>query len=289
MLGLVLARLPGRPLETYTDHATRKDLADCEKREEGLAEFFGGLVPKKAGDATALAEGARAQCAALALRPLAWDLTALTLQWEGKERDISVTKVESVDPERHTYRAAVRFSGVDYLVGVGLGADGGRLRLRLFDENGRPAGLSVARNVAASAIEGTWKRSEPRTARTLAKGVDADADTNEKLVVAVAPGGGVTITHQLRRHVYATGHKLACGGPVLDLGLEQGFSGRLEDGSIVAFRQKDVKSLGADTGRCWSLFTYSPDQATVLKLAGGKLLMARTDGVAFPETAEFQR
>jgi hypothetical protein len=41
--------------------------------------------------------------------------------------------------------------------------------------------------------------------------------------------------------------------------------------------------------RCWSLFTYAPDQVSVLKRVGDKLLMYRTDGVAFPEAAEFDR
>ena len=55
-----------------------------------------------------------------------------------------MSKVESVDPERHVYRASVRFDGIDYLVDVWLATDGGRLRLKLFDDRG-PARGALAR------------------------------------------------------------------------------------------------------------------------------------------------
>jgi hypothetical protein len=272
------------------DPKTRKLLADCELRERGLAEFFGSLVPHPGAEGGTNAEAARARCSALAFRPAVWDMTALTLQWEGRERDMTVTKVESVDPANHVYRASVRFTGGDFLVDVWLATDGGRLRLKLFDKDGRPTGLSVARTVATSAYEGTWRRSEPRGEHDLAPGLGADADTDERLVVAASPGGAMTITHQVHRHVYFTGgRRLACGGTTLDLGLEQSFKGGLEDGSIVAFRQNDAKAIGADMPRCSRALTYAPDQVTVLKLVGQKLVMYRTDGANFPETAEFHR
>jgi S1-C subfamily serine protease len=291
MLGIVLARLPGRPLETYMDHSTRKALADCEVHERGLQDFFGALGNTHGrGDPTSAAEVARAKCSELAFRPIVWDLTALALQWEGKERDISVTKVESVDPARHVYRAEVHFSTIDHLVDVWLGGDGGRLRLKLFNNDGQASGLSVARSVDPSALQGTWRRSEPRTARTIAKGLDADEDMDETLVLAADPDRTVNVSHQVRRHIYMTGaRRLACGGTKLDLGLEQSFTGQLQDGSVVAFRQKDAKPLGSDMTRCSAAFTYAPDQVAVLKAVGDKLLMYRTDGVAYPEMAEFAR
>ncbi|HEX3343830.1 MAG TPA: serine protease [Polyangiaceae bacterium] len=288
-LGLVLARLPGRPLETYTDRATRKALADCELREKSLREFFGTLA-KPGGDADALAEATTGRCSALAFRPLVWDMTAMALRWEGKERLVTVGKVESVDPERHVYRASVRFEGIDYLVDVWLATDGGRLRLKLFDNQGMPAGLSLVQKTPASDFSGTWHRSEPRTAHDFGRGVDADMDVGETLTVAIGTDGGANVTHQMRRHVYFNGRRrAACGGSTLDLGIEQTFHGNLQDASIVGFRKMDAKAIGADTTRCWSLFTYAPDQEAVFKRVGEKLVMYRTDGVAFPEAAEFER
>ncbi len=288
-LGVVLARLPGRPLETYTDLSTRKALADCELRARSLREFFGALVPH-GGDADALAGAADARCGALAFRPLVWDLTALALRWEGKERAVTVGKVECVDPERHVYRASTRLEGIDHVVDVWLATDGGRLRLKVFDNEGRPAGLSLVQDAPASQFSGSWHRSEPRAAHDFGNGVDADTTTDETLVVSIGTDDTATITHQLKRRVFFTGRRRpACGGMTLDLGLEQSFSGTLHDGAIVAFRQKPAKSLGADMARCWSLFTYAPDQVAVLKRVGDKLLMYRTDGLAFPEAAEFDR
>ncbi len=289
MLGLVLARLPGRPLETYTDRSTRKALADCELREASLRQFFGSLA-KPGADSDALAGVTNGRCSALAFRPLVWDMTAMALRWEGKERAITVGKVESVNPEQHVYRASVRFEGIDYLVDTWLATDGGRLRLKLFDNDGRPAGLSLVQTTPASAFSGTWRRSEPRTAHDFGRGVDADTDTNETLVVAIGTDGGANVTHQLRRHVYFTGRRrAACGGNTLDLGIEQTFHGTLQDASIVGFRKMDAKSVGADMARCWSLFTYAPDQEAVFKRVGDRLVMYRTDGVSFPEAAEFER
>jgi hypothetical protein len=94
----------------------------------------------------------------------------------------------------------------------------------------------------------------------------------------------------MRRHVYFNGRRrAACGGSTLDLGIEQTFHGTLQDASIVGFRKMDAKAIGADTTRCWSLFTYAPDQEAVFKRVGEKLVMYRTDGIAFPEAAEFER
>lgn len=288
-LGLVLARLPGRPLETYTDRMTRKALADCELREKSLREFFGTLA-KPGGDADSLAEATSGRCSALAFRPLVWDMTAMALRWEGSERAITVGKVDRVDPERHVYRASVRFEGIDYLVDVWLATDGGRLRLKVFDNQGMPAGLSLVQKTPASELSGTWHRAEPRTAHDFGRGVDADMDVGETLVVAIGTDGSANVTHQMRRHVYFNGRRrAACGGSTLDLGIEQTFHGTLQDASIVGFRKMDAKAIGADTTRCWSLFTYAPDQEAVFKRVGEKLVMYRTDGIAFPEAAEFER
>ena len=288
-LGVVLARLPGRPLETYTDRSTRKALADCELRARSLREFFGSLVPP-GGDADALAGAGGGRCGALAFRPLVWDLTALALRWEGKERAVTVGKIDSVDPERHVYKASTRLEGIDHVVDVWLATDGGRLRLKLFDAEGRPAGLSLVQDAPASQFSGSWHRSEPRAAHDFGSGVDADTQTDETLVASIGTDDVATVTHQLKRKVYFTGRRRpACGGATLDLGIEQSFSGTLHDGAIVAFRQKPARSLGNDMARCWSLFTYAPDQVSVLKRVGDKLLMYRTDGVAFPEAAEFDR
>ncbi|MGD0526453.1 MAG: serine protease [Polyangiaceae bacterium] len=289
ILGLLLARLPGKPLETYTDRTTRKALADCELREKSVREFFGGLS-KHTGEGELPANVASGRCSALAFRPLVWDLTAMALRWQGAERAITVNRVEGVDPQRHVYRASVRFEGIDYLVDVWLATDSGRLRLKLFDGDGQPAGMSLVQTTPASELSGSWHRSEPRTGHDFGRGVDADMDEDETLVVAIGTDGGANVTHQLRRHVYFTGRRrAACGGSTLDMGIEQTFHGNLQDASILGSRTMEAKAIGRDTTNCWSMFTYAPDQEAVFKRVGDKLVMYRTDGVSFPEAAEFER
>jgi hypothetical protein len=217
-------------------------------------------------------------------------MTAMALRWQGKDRGVSVSKVETVDPERHVYRASARFDDIDYLVDVWLSTDGGRLRLKLFDAQGMPAGLSLVQTTPASSFSGAWRRTEPRTAKDFGRGVDADMDAAETLSIAIGTDGTATVTHQVRRHVYFTGAvRSSCGGSTLDLGIEQTFNGQLADGSIVGARKHDAKSVGSDMARCSAFFTYAPDQEAVFKRVGDKLVMYRTDGVAFPEVAEFER
>jgi S1-C subfamily serine protease len=287
LLGVALMRLPGRALETYMARSSREALRQCERGDRGLDKFFGPLAPPREAIAP---EPPGAHCDVLAFRPLAWDLTALALQWEGKPRDITVVKVDTVDDDAHVYRASVRLADLDHLVEFWLATDGGRLRLKLFDNTGRPAGLAGTRTVPASALSGTWHRTEPRTARNFGKDFDADVDTAETLAISIATDNVVSVTHDLRRHIYENRGRLPCGtGAKIDLGIEQVFTGVLDGGSVVAWRQGSAKPIGADMWSCGRALTYEPDRVTVLKLVGGKLEMYRTDGVAFPEVAEFER
>ena len=295
MLGLTLLRLPGRPLETYLAPSTRHALASCEERERGLREFFGKLVPST--DLAPAEEAARAKCLVLATRPLGWDLAALSMQWEGKERSVSVSRVETVDAERHVYRASVKFGGLDHLVDVWLAGDGGRLRLKLFENDGRPVGLLASRSTPASAFQGAWRRSEPRTASDYSKDIgrdfDSDTEVDETVSIATGTNNSVTVTHTLRKHIYLKGNlRMACGGnngSTIDIGIEQTFTGEISEGSITAMSAKPARPLGGDMQRCAPLLHYKADRMIALKRVDQSLIMVRTDGVGFPETAELTR
>jgi S1-C subfamily serine protease len=291
LLGVALARLPGQPLQTYLDRATRSALSDCERREKALQPFFGKLTPNDSAGPLALDDGDAGvgRCSALAFRPLVWDLTALALRWEGKEKAVSVSRVEEVDPQKHVYRAQAKLDGIDYLVDVWLATDGGRLRLKLFDADGQIAGLALVQATPASAFSGTWHRHQPRAAHEFAPNVEADMETQEDLTISIETDGTATLTHRVGRAVYP-GAQRWCGKQRLSLGLEQSFSGPLQEGSIVAFREKDARPVGEDmAGRCGQLMTYAPDRVAVVKRIGSRLVMYRTDGTSFPESAEFER
>src|SRR5262249_39607742 len=84
-LGLILARQPGSPLETYRHASVKQALANCEKSAHGRMKLFEQIAPEaKTGE---LALDLAGECDSKALRPLAWDLTAMTLQWDGSERE----------------------------------------------------------------------------------------------------------------------------------------------------------------------------------------------------------
>ena len=256
--------------------------------------FFGKLVPTS--EVAPSEEAARAKCSALATRPITWDMAALAVQWEGKERPVTVSRVEAVDADRHVYKASVKFGGVDHVSDVWVASDGGRLRLKLFDNDGKPAGLGSSRAMPASAFQGTWHRSEPRTARDLSRDlgrpVDADSDMEETLSVSISTQNTVTLTHTIHRHIYLKSARLACSGSgssTLDLGIEQTFTGELVDGTVIALQPKPSRPVGPDMARCAALFHYLPDRMAVLKRVDDKLQMVRTDGGNFPEVAELTR
>ena len=118
--------------------------------------------PKPGGDADALAEaaqrallGARVPAARVghdgARAPLGGQ-GARGHRRQGRERRSRAPRVPRVGALR----------GIDYLVDVWLATDGGRLRLKLFDNEGRPRGCRWCRTTPASQFSGTWHRSEPR-------------------------------------------------------------------------------------------------------------------------------
>ncbi len=281
--GFVMLAAPGHPLEAFLSSTTKSALDACEARNKQLSRML-GTSPLAADD--------EHDCSDLAVRPLAWDLAAMAVQWEGKERTIAVSKVEAVDDGERLYRAQVRFSGSPNVADVWLRAGGGRLRLALFDLHGKPSGLetALATTAPASSFQGTWARDEARVPRDFGEHLDAEVEGDESLTVAVAADNVVAITHRVRRRVHFTGGaRLACGGSSLDLGLEQTFAGKLENGRVIAIAQKPPRPLGADMARCWRAFTYEPDTVVMLKPRGDKLVMVRTSKAAFPESAELER
>ena len=113
LLGILLARLPGKSLETFYASSTQDAVRKCEDTARGIRRFLGEI------DGVAR-EDREADCLRFASRPLAWDLTAVTMEWSGAPRDYGVTKIEEVDSDAHVFRASVRMSG---LPSPGTGVD----------------------------------------------------------------------------------------------------------------------------------------------------------------------
>src|SRR5262249_31765007 len=87
VLGILLARLPGKSLEPYQAPSTRARTSGREDRTRGTERFLGST-----GVDAGQAPRADTDCMGYAMRPLAWDITASTIEWEGAVRDYKVMK-----------------------------------------------------------------------------------------------------------------------------------------------------------------------------------------------------
>ena len=117
-LGIYFARLPGKLLETYRAPSRRAPLGHVRAAQPAPDQ-----LPRRSDRRATSTRRAHAglgveSCDELAVRPLAWDLVAATLQWDGKEKEYTVTKLDRMDDEGRVYRASVRISGAPNLVEI---------------------------------------------------------------------------------------------------------------------------------------------------------------------------
>lgn len=280
MVGMLLARLPGRSLETLHATSTQQALADCEGGKGGIGRFLGDL------DGVSN-DGKEAECAALAVRPLAWDLTAGTLEWAGTPREYAVTKIDEVDADAHVYRASVRASGLPTLIPVHVAWEAGKLRFVLFDAAGRLYGLDGSRGAVARDFEGKWVGKAERRADAATPGVESE--TEEHLTVTVTGTDDVTVHHTLRtaRFPAKSGVRFACNhDTTIVAGATQTLSGKLHNG-VVTGSSKQIDVTGDGCSRCG--LCPAAAKLFVLKLVDGRLVLSRSNGVAAPEQVELVR
>ena len=288
-LGIYFARLPGKLLETYRASSTTDALIACDATNRRLASFLGDLGggADRKGDARALA--GMETCDELALRPLAWDLAAAAMQWDGKEKQYTVTKLERMDDEGNTFRASVRISGAANLVELWIGMDRGLPRLKLFDPSGNLYAIASPRNVSTTALQGTWVTKRPRVTDAIDKEAELEAD--ETLNISIGDEHKVSIRHLLAQRFFEVGRKgqvFSCSHKAtIETGVVQSFSGLLENGVVVALPEKEPEPTGADAGVCVS--SHKADRIVAVKLTNDQLTLYRTDGIGFPETVQFTK
>jgi S1-C subfamily serine protease len=280
-LGMWAAQMPGQPLTTYRSKDVQEQLEACERARAPMQGLFGD-----AADDEGAAHEMRA-CDQLALRPLAWDLLAATLQWTGEERSYEVTKLERVDSERPLYEAKVRVSGHDALLPLWVGVDYGELRIKLFDKDGKLYGVRQQREVDANELSGEWRVVKPRAPSHALD--NTEQESTETVSISVRNGGEVTIKHVVEENLFAAkGRRFRCNARTeVRTGLEQKLTGELDKGVILAKPFETAKRFGRDHGRCsWG---YRPDAMVAFKMVGDRLAMYRTDGVQYPQVIELER
>ncbi len=284
-LGMFFARLPGKLLETYRAPSTVTPLLACELSNQRLTSFLGDLRPT--ADKPQLNLNT---CDELAVRPLAWDLVAATLQWDGKEKSYSVTKLERMDEDGKVYRASLRISGAPNLVELWLGVDQNHVRLKLFDSVNNLYAIKSARSIPASTFQGTWSVKRPRVTDTLNK--DAEVESSDTVSISITDDRKVSIRAVTSEKYFGAassrGGAFRCSGKrTIDTGLVQSFTGTLENGVILAFPDKAAEEIGSDAGYCKP--SHKADRIVTIKLEGEQLTFYRTDGNAYPETVQLRK
>jgi hypothetical protein len=283
-LGMYFARLPGKLLETYRAPSIAEPLAACDASNRRLAGFLGELDHDQQHALANLTA-----CDELAMRPLAWDLAAATLQWDGHEKQYTVTKLDRMDDEGNTFRASVRITGAASLVELWIGMDRGMPRLKLFDPTGNLYAIASPRNVSASALQGTWVMKRPRVTDAIDK--DAEVEGEETLAISIGDEHKVSLRHVLTQKFFQVGKKssaFACSHKAtIETGVVQSFAGTLENGVVTALPEKELEPTGADSGSCVS--NHHADRIVAVKLAGDQLTLYRTDGIGFPETVQLTK
>ncbi len=286
-LGMWAAQMPGKALATYLSPEVQDALSACERSSVRLVSLFSGVGESDIDDKRAAEAAAVQGCDDLALRPLAWDLMAATLQWTGSERDYTVSTLERADDASDVWRAKVRVSGMKNLLSLWITRDYGQLRVKLFDKDGRLYGVRSADDVDPSDIAGEWYVTKPRAP---SHGLDnTEEETVENVSVSVQ-GRDVTVKHVVERRYFATSAAglFRCNARrEIENGWVQSFSGELDNGVILATPKQEAKRIGRDADSCrWG---YTPDAMVAFKLVNGKLAMHRTDGTGFPEMVELER
>lgn len=289
-LGIYFARLPGKLLEAYRSPTTTSMLADCELKNQRLTTFLGslnvGALERSLGTTVPASMGS---CDDLALRPLAWDLAAATVQWDGTERTYAVTKLDKMDEDGLTYRAQVRISGAANLVEVWIGLDQGEPRLKLFDSKDAVYAVTSPRGAATTAMQGTWVMKRPRVTDAINK--EAEVESEENLSLSITGDRQVSIRHVYTEHYYGAGARplpFRCNHKTqIEVGQVQSFVGTLDNGVVVGMPEKPAEPVGADAGNC--VTSRPADRLIAVKLVGDQLYLYRTDGLEYPETVQLTR
>jgi S1-C subfamily serine protease len=283
-LGMYFARLPGNLLETYRAPSTKSAITSCALTNQRLASFFDELDTKQRRNTQPLVD----TCDELGVRPLAWDLAAATLQWDGKEKDYTVTKIDRMDDDGRIFRASVRISGAANLIELWVGIEQGQPRLKLFDTTENLYAIDSPRTISTAALQGTWQMKRPRVTDAIDK--DAEVESEEKLSVSIGEEHRVSILYTTTQKYFAVSKRSAfsCSRKgTMEVGLAQSFVGTLENGVVIATPEKVATPVGADSDYCTN--RRLPDQIIAVKLVGDQLYLYRTDGGTFPETIQLAK
>jgi S1-C subfamily serine protease len=291
VLGLAILAQTGSTLSTYHHEDFQQSLAACEKkaRVNGFFEQLTGDV--KVGDKDERLKAMMSPCDDLAVRPLTWDLTAITLRWDvdRSDHDLSVAKVESVDDDEPVYRASVALKTAPTTFDVWIRWEGPDLKLKLVDKDGAPYGLGGTRSTGAASLNGRWTHARARTPHPADTSVDLQWE--ETIEVSSGTADQVTVRHVLNAQIFTTAGHFECPRDRLDWTVAESFTGTLKPGGALLSKRTDSKVDPASFEGCKVNLDgyYAPSVAMVLKNRGDRLVVYRASGSEVPEEVEFSR
>lgn len=268
-VGMRLAMLPGRTWETWSSTEVQGTIANCQARVDQLTQLLGMPDP-----------GASVACGDLGLRPVAWDLLASTLHWEGAVRTLTVGGVQVVDAARGIYKADLHYEGAAITVPIYVTTEGGRLSLKVFDPDQRLSAAGTGSALATRELAGSWHRT--RTYRF----ADYDLVATEELIINEERAGTVSIIHRIQEIGESqNGQPWRCNGSTTyNSRITQYFGGALSTGAVISEPLQAADTRGDQ--RCAGE-SYTPDTLAGFKRVGDVIVMARTAGDGWPEQVEF--
>lgn len=253
----LFSQVPGQTLPTVTSGEVMEAMTECQKRTDAMKRLLKDTGIEQSGG-----------CASVAMRPLAWDLIAASLQWTERPHGFSVVKVDEVDPVARQYNAMVKSSDDDSLSWtVHLVSEGSTLKLRLFD-GGVPYALSLASRYRASDLTGQWTS------------VHANDNYSEKLEVIVDADDSTVVRHYVHNEWSAPEGKIwwCANARTIGYDVEQAFHGRFKGGMVQA--EADPKQASRKGSACTDACNrcaYTPDVYATFKRVGDRLVMTRSD------------
>jgi Trypsin-like peptidase domain len=253
---MTLVQVSGDVLSTFDAAPANAFIADCLSKNSARSRLLSGTGVKQSN-----------HCAELGIRPLAWGLSAAELGWDGRTTGYEIKQVNETDPRARHYEVKVRTLGeTPQFLTLHLLAEGGRLKLRLFDNDETPFALKRGIDTRPEQLYGSWQRSDAHSTTQNVETISLEYRDAQAEVVHT-----VIAKNQLNNQV--------CW-------VRQRFVGKFERGVIVA--TADAKRFEPVAQGCPTI--YVPDTQATFKLGNGdKLVMARNDGRQYVETVELER
>lgn len=254
---LLFSQAPGQTLPTFLSGEVTGSIAECQKRTDAVKRLLKDTGIEQSE-----------HCAAIAVRPLAWDLIATSLQWTEKPHGFNVGKVDEIDPVARLYSAKVKASDDDSASWtVHLVAEGSTLKLRLFDRN-MPYALNLGSRSKPSDLAGKW---------TL---VGSDTPHSETLDVTIYADESVLVTHTVHQEWSAPAGRIWPCTTTQTIGYDvhQTFQGKFKGGVLQTEADpKRALRTGSACSESCNRCSYTPDVYATFKVVSGQLVMTRSD------------